>query len=367
MSPELEQAVRERVILGHSKDQIAQELQEAGYDNESIEAIYAAVTSNTTVAATSALSLPRKRDLIKAAWGFMSSRLDLVVWLAVPSIAIAVFDYLFTTTTVADSLPLLGLLSVGTFALVVLAVMIQVAVIHTTIKHAAGTPVVFTESLAWARSHFFGWLWLVVLSGLVLFGGFMLFIVPGIIASVYIAFSQYVFVGEGLTGMAALQRSRQLVYGKFSSVLWSLFVMMLFIILLYIPVAIVAEILVPAVPGSMEGLIAGLLEGAVSGIAGVLAAYYLTALYRALHDMTPMVVAPTIWYKVYAGVGAVFFVLLFGLVMLFATVADEFGLGAEIDQTPTRFELEQAVIDADLQAELEAFQQQFQAELEAMN
>ena len=325
------------------------------------------MTSGTAAMATSVPALPRKRDLIKSAWNYMSSRLDLVALLAIPSVVIAVLDYFISVTDVASSLPVVTVLSVGIFALVVVAVMLQVAVIHTTIKHAQGAAVPFADSFAWARSHFFLWLWLVVLSGLVLLGGWMLFIVPGIIASVYIAFSQYVFVGEGLTGMAALQRSRQLVYGKFSAVLWSLLVMMLFVIAIYIPVAIVVALLVSVVPASMEGLIPSLIEGMVSGLVGVFVAYYMTGLYRALQDMNPAEVAPTIWYKVYVGVGAIFFVLLVGLIAFFASIADEFGIDGESTLTPTRFQVEQAAIDADLQAELEAFQQQFQAEFEAMN
>ena len=83
MSPELKQAVEERVALGHTKEQIAAELEAAGYDHESIEMIYASVTGADQVAEANVQSLPRNRDLFKAAWGFMVSRLDLVAWLAV--------------------------------------------------------------------------------------------------------------------------------------------------------------------------------------------------------------------------------------------------------------------------------------------
>jgi SOS response regulatory protein OraA/RecX len=49
MSPELKQAVEERVALGHTKEQIAAELEAAGYDHESIEQIYAAVSTDDSV------------------------------------------------------------------------------------------------------------------------------------------------------------------------------------------------------------------------------------------------------------------------------------------------------------------------------
>jgi|GEM_PF-2533894 len=44
MSPELEQAIRERVDLGHSKEQISEELRGAGYDDATIDQVYTAVS-----------------------------------------------------------------------------------------------------------------------------------------------------------------------------------------------------------------------------------------------------------------------------------------------------------------------------------
>lgn len=47
MSPELKQAVQERIELGHTKEQIANELEAAGYDHETIERIYESVSNET--------------------------------------------------------------------------------------------------------------------------------------------------------------------------------------------------------------------------------------------------------------------------------------------------------------------------------
>ena len=365
MSPELKQAVEERVALGHTKEQIASELQAAGYDNESIEAIYIAVTSAGDATAQADQTLPRNRDLFKAAWGFMSGRFDLVAWLAVPSVALGILEYFNTTGTAVGSPSAILLYLLATIGLVIFAVLLQVAVIYIAIKHAAGETATVQDAVVWARSNFFSWIWLVLLSGLVVMGGWLLFIIPGIIAAVYIAFSQYVFVDEGAKGLAALQRSRQLVYGKFGSVLWRLFVMMLFMIGLYIPVAIVAAIALAVAPEETATLLAAVLEGLMSGLVGVLVAYYMTTLYQSLKGMPSAAVAPTSWYKVYAGVGALAFILLVSLPIIFMSAIQEFSATMETDLDPTQFQVEQAELDAEMQAELEAFQQEFQAEFES--
>ena len=50
MSPELEQAIRERVDLGHSKEQISEELRSAGYDDATIDRVYESVSTNAPMA-----------------------------------------------------------------------------------------------------------------------------------------------------------------------------------------------------------------------------------------------------------------------------------------------------------------------------
>jgi len=365
MSPELKQAVEERVNLGHTKEQIASELQAAGYDNESIETIYAAVTEADAATAQTDQTLPRNRDLFKAAWSFMISRLDLVALLAVPTVALGLLEYLNPANTVAGSPSAVLLYLLASVGLVIFAVLIQVAVIYIAIKHATGEVATIKDAIVWARSNFFSWIWLVLLSGLVVMGGWLLFIIPGIIAAVYIAFSQYVFVDEGIRGIAALQRSRQLVYGKFAPVLWRLFVMMVFMVVLFIPAAILAALLAPTASEDTTALVVVVLEGLVSGLVGVLVAYYMTTLYQSLKGMPSTAVAPTSWYKVYAGVGVLAFILIISLPIIFVSAIEEFGASMEVNVAPTQFQLEESAIQADMQAELEAFQQEFQAEFES--
>lgn len=57
-----------------------------------------------------------------------------------------------------------------------------------------------------------------LLAGLIVSGGLMLLIIPGVIFGVWFAFVSYLVVAENLSGKSALSRSKQLVKGNFGGV-----------------------------------------------------------------------------------------------------------------------------------------------------
>ncbi|MDD4995317.1 MAG: hypothetical protein PHW53_02555 [Patescibacteria group bacterium] len=65
-------------------------------------------------------------------------------------------------------------------------------------------------------------LWVSILTGFAVFGGTLLFLIPGIIFAVWFTFSSVINVLEGTRGTAALKQSKQLVTGKWWAVLWRL-------------------------------------------------------------------------------------------------------------------------------------------------
>ncbi len=66
-------------------------------------------------------------------------------------------------------------------------------------------------------------LWIASLQVLVLFGAFLLFIIPGIYLAITLAFTQLVAVDQGLKGTKALAASHNLVKGHWFQVLWRVF------------------------------------------------------------------------------------------------------------------------------------------------
>ncbi|HDZ54809.1 MAG TPA: hypothetical protein ENI19_01000 [Candidatus Nealsonbacteria bacterium] len=62
--------------------------------------------------------------------------------------------------------------------------------------------------------------WISFLMGIIIFFGFLLFIIPGIIFIIWFSLATYVLVAEDLTGTKALSRSKQLVSGNWWKVFW---------------------------------------------------------------------------------------------------------------------------------------------------
>lgn len=79
------------------------------------------------------------------------------------------------------------------------------------------------QALGKGRSVIWPFMWLISLVGYIIPGGFLLFIVPGIIFSVWFAFAQFVFVTEGVGGMNSLLKSKEYVRGRWFEVFLRLF------------------------------------------------------------------------------------------------------------------------------------------------
>jgi hypothetical protein len=69
-----------------------------------------------------------------------------------------------------------------------------------------------------------GWriFWVTILAGLAVVGGLLLLVIPGIIFATWFYMSAYVVIEEGLSGTAALRRSRELTRNRFWDALGSM-------------------------------------------------------------------------------------------------------------------------------------------------
>jgi hypothetical protein len=62
--------------------------------------------------------------------------------------------------------------------------------------------------------------WTSILGALAALGGFLFFVIPGILLSLYFTFSSQVVIDQGKTGIIALWTSRELIKGKILAVIW---------------------------------------------------------------------------------------------------------------------------------------------------
>ena len=105
----------------------------------------------------------------------------------------------------------LVLVLIGIIISVAVGIWCQVAAIYA-IKERA-TKIGIKQSLVMGWPKFWSFLWISILTGIVVFVGICLLVVPGIIFAVWFYFAMYVLVVEGIKGTEALKRSKQLVAG----------------------------------------------------------------------------------------------------------------------------------------------------------
>lgn len=243
MSPELIAAVKDRILRGHSKDSISAELREAGHNEDMVELAYEeakrALAGEAVGQPVTSGSLPEATKLARAGWGFAESRSDFIVFLAAPLLLITVIEYLADHTLWGTQGTFLIAGSILSLAAMVWYVLNLNALLFTVIN-APERKVEYSESLTWARANFWNLTWLYLLGGLVVGGGLLLLIVPGIIVAISIYFSQYAYAKEGVRGLAALLRSRHLVRGNW----WPVFTRLFLVGLLFFAALMIFGILV---------------------------------------------------------------------------------------------------------------------------
>lgn len=102
--------------------------------------------------------------------------------------------------------------------------------------------IVFKQYFAMAKPYFWPYIWVSVLSGIIVMGGLALLIIPGLLFWVWFSMAPYVMVLENRWGMEALMRSKQLVRDRFWGVVGRLFLIIIAVIALTIPLIIVSAI-----------------------------------------------------------------------------------------------------------------------------
>ncbi len=138
-----------------------------------------------------------------------------VTWLLVPTVILSILPVL--PLGLAVLVPLNLFFSLASFFIGLFVAVALVAVITVLLKKET---VNLTSIYNFSYSKILSYLWISILTILAVLGGTILFIIPGIIFSVWFSFAAYVLVVEGKTGVQSLAASKELVKGYFWPVLW---------------------------------------------------------------------------------------------------------------------------------------------------
>lgn len=369
MSPELLTAVKERIALGYDHDAIRNELRQAGHSEDVIAQVMQAAAPGedgaTAVMPQSVGALPGGTDLFSLGWKFATSRWDLVFALAAPFLATAVIEYVVTLSLGGDSAAAgLTVLLATLLALYVYFVLLTGAVRLSLDSNLSNSTL--AEVWDWGTSRVSGLFWVLVLSGLVAMGGFMLFIIPGIILSLYVYLAQYVYVQEGTRGIAALLRSRDLVVGRWWELAVRVIVVSLLLILIFIALGLaVGMVAYLLAEGPLAELVIALVTQVFSALATLLGLAVGATVYHNFSATRPATATPLPGKGKYITVALIG--LLFPVAMIFIAIAfASLGTAVEISEgdyyhtAPQTYEAKERALELraeeDLEQMLDAFE-----------
>ena len=177
------------------------------------------------------LALPGMGDLLKRTFSVYKARLGTFLGIMVFPLICSVF-FLILPANLKKNL----LLGISLFIIFWLAVMVtslwsSVSLLYAIKEREEKIGIVESFRKGWHK--IISFVWISILAGFITLGGFLLFIIPGIIFAIWFAFPIYVLVSEDLRGMNALFRSKQLVSGKWGSVALRLFTIAIIATVIY--------------------------------------------------------------------------------------------------------------------------------------
>ncbi len=221
MSPELITAVKERIDRGYTEEVIKEELRTAGHVEAVIAEVFDLINHGKNISET---NVPSITDLFAEGWTFAFKRWELILALVLPLLFVATQEYFFVP---ASAMSTLGLVIFNLLALIwyFLAALASFYIISNNEKHVS-----LNEGITWSRQHVWKFAWLYLLMSVIVYGGLLLFLIPGIIVMVLTFFAPYVYIKEGRKGMEAILRSRELVKGRWFAVFVMLFKILLILI-----------------------------------------------------------------------------------------------------------------------------------------
>jgi hypothetical protein len=186
---------------------------------------------------------------------------------------------------------LAGVLGLGALSLVfyiafiVVCIWSQIAMVYAI---ALGGNVGIKQAFMGSKSKVLPYLWISFLTGLFVFIGYSMFLVPGILFAVWFMFATFVFLVEDKRGLTALLTSRGYTRGRWLNIAGRLAILLFILIAIYLVVLVIISAL-GAVAEAMEltwiKVLLGLIPQAFSYVFSVVSMIYLFVMYDNLRSI----------------------------------------------------------------------------------
>lgn len=202
---------------GVADEEIRRQLTERGWESADVAAGFQRLT--TGAPSPTGSSLPRLKSLMKESLAILRARFWLYVALSIlPTVAVVGVGFAVGVLAVAggDVPMMIGigvLLLVGIVIAIYAGLWSQVALILAIRDRE--TPLTLQTALRSSRPFIFAYFTTSLLAGALGLGGVFLFILPGVLISLWFTFASYALLVEGrAAGWDSLMRSRDLVAGR---------------------------------------------------------------------------------------------------------------------------------------------------------
>jgi len=187
-------------------------------------------------------------EIISATWCLYRRN-----WKVLVGIVACLFLPITIMGTTLEVLGLQGISLAWSAVSAILGCLMAVALITAVHRVWQGWDITIVEAYRVAPSRLWPYLCATVLASLAISVGTFLFIIPGLIFSVWFAFVAFVVVIEGVRGVSALSRSKKLVVGRWWAVCWRLVAPIFCYTLLYIAAFLAVAIILYGVLRSAPG------------------------------------------------------------------------------------------------------------------
>ena len=182
-------------------------------------------------------------QLLKDAWSLYRSKFKTLIGIMIVPVVISII--LNELSIISISSPALSQASwLPPIKIIIWLILlyfnaISISALLFSVKNDIGTKEAYARSFKSA----FSYILVVILGTLVITGGFVLFVIPGVVFSLWFSLSVYSFVFEERKGLEALYRSKQLVEGNFWKIAWRFIFISIIAIIIAIPLAILEKVL----------------------------------------------------------------------------------------------------------------------------
>lgn len=227
--------------------------------------------------------------LFKESWAFVKEYKHIVFWYVLTLSIMAALAANVTSDAVIDT-AFAPLWILAFFVTIIFLIINGWAMMHL-VSQESDSILSYKTSFDWAAKNFLPLTWTSITVFVAIMLGYILFIVPGVILSVYLYFALYAHIIDGEVGIKALKQSYRVVKGQWWNTAWKLVILGFYMVLVYIVVTILVAIVVGILGLFGENIFSVLgaeivLQGILGGVLGVMSMYVLARYYKNLKTLS---------------------------------------------------------------------------------